>query len=232
MRKLGLFLPLLVGFAAVPAQAQGLGVTGRAELRLGYDEPRGELTVQNRAFTNDFGVSGALIGVEAGVDARITEGILVGAYAGLEYSRADECVRRPFFDITSTRNDTVCLDAGRNITAGGRLGVPMGDGGLIYGKGGYSKGKFEGSYAFTSVASATPVVRFTDNDSVAGYHLGAGFELNFGRNFYGKGEYVHTRYENAFTDAARAAQGTAANPDEFDLIRHQLVLGFGMRFGG
>jgi outer membrane immunogenic protein len=232
MRKLWIILPLLAGFAAAPAYAQDLGLTARAEVRLGYDEARGNLTVANEALTQDFGVSGVGYGVELGADARITESILVGAYAGMDFSKADDCVDTPFFTSNSSRRDQVCLDAGRNFTAGLRLGVPMADGGLIYAKGGYSRGKFQGSYSSATTATDPLVERFSDSDTVAGYHLGGGFELNFGRNFYGKAEYVHTRYKNAFKDALTATGTGATSVNQYDPHRHQLMAGFGIRFGG
>lgn len=242
MRKLGIFLPLLGAFVATPALAQDLGISGRAELRVGYDNPRADLTVQNESFTSDFGVKGLLIGAEAGVDARISDGFLVGAYVGIETSKADDCVERPFFAITSSRNDNVCLDAGRNLTGGVRAGVPMGDGGLIYVKGGLSKGRFQGSYTNTptpTTGNPSPAAQtiFQGSDNVNGYHFGGGFELNFGGNFYGKAEYVHHRYDKAFVSAIEAGRGGVAlppnvGPDVVDPSRHQLVVGIGIRFGG
>ena len=242
MRKFGIFLPLLGAFVATPALAQDLGISGRAELRAGFDNPRADLTVQNESFTNDFGVRGLLIGGEVGVDARISSGILVGAYAGIETSKADDCVDKPFFAITSSRNDRVCLDAGRNLSLGLRAGVPVGDSGLIYVKGGISRGKFQGSYTNTplpTTATPNPVAQqiFSGSDTVSGHHFGAGFELNFGSNFYGKGEYVYHRYDNAFVAAIQAGRNGVplppnVGPDVVDPSRHQLVVGIGFRFGG
>jgi outer membrane immunogenic protein len=234
MRKLGIIVPLLAGFAAVPAYAQDLGVTARAEVRLGYDEARAGIRAGNENFNGDFGVKGVGYGVEAGVDARITESILVGAYAGADFSKADDCVDRPFEVFASTRRDIVCLDAGTNLTVGLRAGLPMADGGLIYAKGGYSRGKFQGSY---SSAPATPanapiVERFSDSDTVGGYHVGGGFELSFGGGFYGKAEYVHTRYKDAFKEAIAATGTGSTSINELDPDRHQLMAGFGIRFGG
>ncbi|HEX8534616.1 MAG TPA: porin family protein [Allosphingosinicella sp.] len=219
MRKLGILLPLLAGFAAAPAYAQEeRAITARAELRAGYDEVRGELTVQNSAFTNDFGVSNVALGVEVGVDGRISDGLQVGAYAGIDFSKVDDCVDQPFETIVAGRGDRVCMDADTNLTAGLRAGVPMGDGGLIYVKGGYSRGKFKGSYNRTATTQI-----FSDSDTVGGYHLGAGIELGLASNVYLKAEYVHHRYSDAFKDALT---GT----DKLDPHRHQLMAGVGFRF--
>ncbi len=195
MKKFGLFLPLLAGFAAAPAYAQDLGVSFRVEARTGYDEVRADLTVQNSIFSNDFGVSGILFGVEAGADAHVFERIVLGAYGGIEGSRADRCRENPFSTRTSDRRDTVCLDAGRNLYAGVRAGFSVNDSGLLYVKGGLSRGKFEGSYTVTEAARGQRLGEiFSGRDTLSGYHFGGGFELDVTPNFYVKGEYVQHRY--------------------------------------
>lgn len=242
MRKLGIFLPLLAGFAATPAFAQDVGVSFRAEARAGYDEVRSDLTVQNSVFSDDFGVGGLTYGAEAGVDARFS-GVVVGGYVGIDISEVDECVENPFFRRSNTREDTVCLDAGRNLYAGGRVGIaigegdlPMGKGGLVYAKGGLSRGKFAGSYTATTVAPGQRTGElFSGRDTVSGYHFGGGFELDVTPNVYFKGEYVQHKYKDSFGSLLNLDM-TDPNPlrrtDRFDSMRHQLVIGVGFRFGG
>ena len=185
MRKLAIFLPLLAGFAAVPAYSQSLGVTGRAEIRGGYDEVRADLTVQNSIFNDDFGVSNFMLGAEAGVDVRFSS-IVVGGYVGIDVSKVDDCVENPFSRRQAARRDVACIDAGRNLYAGGRVGLaigdgtlPIGQGGLIYAKGGVSRGKFAGSYTATTVTAGQRTgLLFSGRDTVSGYHFGGGFELD------------------------------------------------------
>ena len=220
MKKFRILLPLLAGFAATPAYAQDLGISARVELRGGYDEVRADLTVQNSAFETDFGVGDYVFGAEAGIDARIFPGVSVGAYAGIDMSQVDECVNRPFAAIAPSRTDIVCVDAGQNFSLGIRAGIPVGNEGLIYAKGGYSRGTFEGSYN-----SNTTTQVFSGRDTVDGYHFGGGFEISFGGGLYGKAEYVQHRYERAFT-----SMFTGTN--QYDPLRHQLVAGIGFRFGG
>jgi outer membrane immunogenic protein len=234
MKKLGILLPLLAGFAATPAVAQNVGIAARVEGRVGYDEVRSDIRFQNSVFADDFGISDVNFGLEAGVDAHIFRGILVGGYVGIETSNVDGCVENPFSTRDSNRRDTVCVDAGRNLYAGGRVGIPVGDG-LIYAKGGVSRGRFEGSYAVTAAAPGQRVGPvFSGSDTVSGYHFGGGFELDVASNFYVKGEYVQHRYDDAFTSLLNT-NTTDPNPlrrtDRFDAMRHQLVFGVGFRFG-
>ncbi|HEV2080699.1 MAG TPA: outer membrane beta-barrel protein [Allosphingosinicella sp.] len=237
MRKLAIILPLLAGFAAAPAHAQNLGLTGRAEVRGGYDEVRADIRFQNSLLADDFGVGDVMFGAEAGADARISQGVQVGVYGGVDFSQVDGCEENPFVNRVRERDrqDRVCVDAGRNIYAGARVGVPMGNGGLIYGKGGFSEGRFSGSYTVTRVPqnSGQRVGEFfSGRDTVSGYHFGGGFELGISSNFYVKGEYVQHRYKDAFRNLLNR-DTTNPNPlsrtDEFDPHRHQILLGFGIR---
>jgi opacity protein-like surface antigen len=240
MKKLGMILPLLASVAAAPAYAQDMGFTARVEARAGYDEVRNDFRVQTGAFTENVGVADVMFGVEAGVDARISS-VVVGAYVGIDASQADDCKENPFFSRTTTRRDTICIDSGRNLYAGGRVGLSVGEGGMlgeggvIYGKGGLSKGKFSGSYTVTVAAPGQRVGQFfSGNDEVNGYHFGGGFEVDFTPNIYIKGEYVQHRYKDAFTNLLNTT-GPAPVPgreDRFDPSRHQLVVGLGFRFGG
>jgi len=233
MRKLGIILPLLAGLAATPAYAQDLGLTGRVEVRAGYDEVRADIRFQNSLYADDFGVGDVMFGAEVGADANISQSLLIGAYGGIDFSKVDGCEENPFFNRVNARRDNVCIDAGRNIYAGARVGVRVGDGGLIYGKGGFSRGKFEGSYTVTTaVAGQRTGQIFSGRDQVDGYHFGGGFELGLGRSAYVKAEYLHHRYKPAFTDLLNTAVTTnpLVNTDRFDPHRHQLLLGVGFRF--
>jgi opacity protein-like surface antigen len=167
---------------------------------------------------------------------------MVGAYVGIDASQADDCKENPFFDRTTTRRDSICIDAGQNLYAGGRLGLSVGEGGVlgqggvIYAKGGVSKGKFGGSYTVTVPNATGQRVGefFNGTDKVNGYHFGGGFEVDFTPNLYLKAEYVQHRYKEAFNDLLNLTTPAPApgREDRFDPSRHQLVIGIGFRFGG
>ncbi len=219
IKKVWTILPALAAFVASPAYAQVADFSPRVEVRAGYDELRAELEIENGRFTSDASEHGIGYGVEVGIDARLSSTFLLGVYAGLDFSDVDGCS-----DVFG--GDEACLDAGRNFTAGLRAGLPMGDGSLIYVKGGYSHANIRASY-LDDVDDINSGL-FADSDGVSGYHLGAGVELGLGvlglsPNLYAKGEYVHTRYKEAFKSELGA--GESFNP-----TRHQLLVGVGMRF--
>lgn len=220
MKKIWTILPVVAAFSAAPAFAQDAGFSARAEVRAGYDELRAKLEIDDSASTDKTGESGLGIGAEVGVDFRVASTVLVGAYAGLDLSEVDDC--RDVFG-----GDEACIDAGRNITVGLRAGLPLGEGNLIYVKGGYSHAKIRASY--TEDVEDPDSETFSETDTVSGYHLGAGVELGLGQlglgdGLYLKGEYVHTRYRDAF-------DSDLADGESFKPTRHQLLVGVGIRFG-
>jgi outer membrane immunogenic protein len=242
MSKLSFLLPVLAGFAASAANAQDIGVTGRIEGRVGYDEVRPDVRVQTSIFREDFGRHGIMFGTEAGVDFNLSHFVL-GGYVGAETSRVNGCVDNLFAVRSTTRLDRACIDAGRNLYVGGRIGIaigdgvlPIGQGGLIYAKAGYSRGRFAGSYNVTAATAGQRTgLLFSGKDTAGGYHFGGGFEVDVTPNVYVKGEYVQTRYRNAFNNLLNRDL-TNPNPlsrtDRFNPLRHQLVFGVGLRFGG
>ena len=223
MRKVWTILPAMAACATLPAYAQDTGFSPRVELRVGHDEVRAKLEIEDSALTGTTSENGIGYGIEAGADFRVTSTFLVGAYVGLDFSDIEQCsdVFKDNFD-----DDEACIKAGRNFTAGARAGLPLGEGNLIYIKGGYSNAKIKASY----VEDTTDVdsLVFANSDTVGGYHLGAGFELGLGAvglgdGFYIKGEYVYTRYNDAF-------KSDLADGESFKPTRHQLLVGAGVRF--
>ena len=228
MRGTFLLLPLLAGVAVVPAQAQS--VTGRAEVKVGYDEPRGTIKV----FTNesaDYGKGGIGYGAEIGGDAHFG-GALAGVYGGIDLSDADGCKARI---LSNDPADEGCIRSKQNIYAGVRLGATVSDSGLVYIKGGYSHAKFRASYT-SEIDTFRPGIteEFAGSGSASGWHVGAGFEVNVTHAVYVKGEYVYTRYGkalNSVIDAMEGCDGTNAHCS-FRPTRQQLMFGVGFRFGG
>jgi opacity protein-like surface antigen len=229
MKRVWTIAPLLAGLVATPAYAQGFGISPRAEVRVGYDEVRPKITIMNESRTGNYGVSGIAYGAEVGVDLNITETMFAGIYGGVELSNVDGCKSGHIIPTLHRVDfpDQGCADAGTNYTAGLRLGVDAG-GGRAYAKGGWSRGRFGADYRHWPVPATgqpvVPVVRFDGRETVSGWHIGAGFELDITRNFYVKAEYVHHSY-NAF-----AGQGLFVN-DQARIRRHQLMGGIGFRLG-
>lgn len=186
---------------AAPAYAQESSEVGglRVEARIGLDRP------VVSAVGDSAGKSGLSYGAEAGYDVDMN-GFTVGAYVGIDGSTAKDCV------VAAGVADA-CIKAGRNFTAGARIGTML-EPGLFYVKGGYSNGRATLAYR----DFVTPANSFSLSDNLDGFHVGVGYERSFSGNVYGKLEYVYTNYNTKNFGA-----GT-------DLQRHQAVVGVGMRF--
>ena len=197
-----------------PAMAQDAATSGlRAELRAGYDNPVLSVEYDDGvdSFDESEGVSGIGYGAELGYDLPLG-GAIVGAYVGIDLSSAEFCAE--FYG-----NDEICIGAGRNFTAGVRVGAPIGANALVYAKGGYSNGRVDVTYEDNTDSDNN----LDEGDNVDGFHLGAGAEVGFSGSTYGKLEYVYTNYNGYGYEDSSTAFG-------LDLDRHQVMLGFGIRF--
>lgn len=218
MRKVIGILPLLAGVVAAPAQAQDLGFGPRAEIRAGYDELNVGIISDDEPERGRQAENGLSIGGEVGFDVQVFGNMVAGVYAGADFSQIDDCDELFGDRGDELEEDELCLKGGRNLTAGGRIGIATGDGGLIYAKTGYSNARIRASYTdFVDVVEG--------RDDVGGWHFGGGFEVPLMGNVYVKGEYVHTSYGKVFSEDL--GEGI-----EFRANRHQLLAGVGMRFGG
>lgn len=84
-------------------------------------------------------------------------------------------------EVTGATTKDSGVSAGRDLYAGARVGVVVGQSTLLYGKGGYTNARV--SFLGTGI-------------NYDGYRIGGGIEHDFGR-FYGKVEYRYSRYEDA-----------------------------------
>jgi outer membrane immunogenic protein len=193
-------------FVGTPAFAQSEPVEAptsgpRVEATVGWD--RIVLDVDG----DSGGKSGVTYGGEVGYDIRTSGGAVIGFYAGVDGATTKDCV--------ADGTESACVKAGRNFTAGARIGGSLGLGSLVYVKGGYSNGRIDVDYEDT----AFPADNFEEGANLDGFHLGAGAEFGFSGNLYGKVEYNYTRY-------------STANDFGFDvdLDRHRVLGGVGVRF--
>lgn len=211
--------------AAAPAFAQeeeGPNFTGvRFEARAGSDSFSGRITMPdpaqaNTTITAASRQSKAGYGAELGYDAQLGP-VVVGAYAGLDNSGTSDC-------LEIVGDDIGCLETGRNIYAGARAGVVVAGNLLVYGKGGYSRSRYSLAYDGDTDVAANPIYVLSDN--AGGYHYGGGLEMAFTPNFYGRVEYVRTRYDRLNT----------VSPLDDDIAvgistrRNQVTAGIGLRF--
>src|SRR5690242_13109997 len=122
MRKATLVLTaLLAGASATPAFAQ---MTGRVELKAGYDEARATVQIQRTISPEEFGHGNAAAGVEVGGDFNFDGVGLIGAYAGMDFSGTNACEDDLFFEF-----DRFCIKSHRNSYAGLRAGLKIGNSG-------------------------------------------------------------------------------------------------------
>ena len=210
---------------ATPAFAEDLsgfrieGRVGWESGRLAADYPDPDDADEILTFSDS--ESNISYGIEAGYDAMIGESFVLGAYGGVDFSDVERC-EEIFGD------DLGCLGTGRNFTAGLRAGVAVTPAFLLYAKGGYSNGRLEFAYDSDvedddELDADVPEV----SESQDGYHLGAGAEVAFGPNVYGKLEYVFTDYGNVRFLGVEADDEPTAT---IRARRHQLLAGIGLRF--
>jgi outer membrane immunogenic protein len=206
-------VPLASLMSAAPAAAQNFDGF-RVEGRLGYDwvSLKAEYEDSATLATSENDEDGLAFGGEIGYDFQAGPNVILGVYAGVDFSDTDFC--RPIAGL-----DQGCLEVRRNFFIGARAGFQAGPSTLIYGKAGYSNGQ-----ARVELADVDDiVVDLVDSRSRDGWHFGAGVEQNFGPMFYGKLEFVYTIYSDV----------DFATPDyvvTLDGNRSQVIAGLGLRF--
>jgi outer membrane immunogenic protein len=215
-----------VAVAAFPAQAQDTGGTGtftgpRIQAQAGLD--RVGLQVRDvRSFNGrgDFGGSQQdnepSYGGEVGFDFDLG-GFVVGAYAGADFSNAAEVFTTP---------RAVTLEADRNLYAGARVGIVLGDRAMVYGKGGLSRGNVDVTFGPGAVTTG-----FDDVDGERdGYHFGGGVEFALTQNFYIRGDYTHTEYDEINLGTLGVIGQTTSPQFEQRFNRNSITAAVGIRF--
>lgn len=204
-------------FVSTSASAQDIVQTfngPRIELRAGWDNPDIRATLQDAGnrVSQSADKSGVSYGGEVGYDFSPDNKMVIGAYAGLEGSTVKACG-----ELYGA--DRLCLRAGRNITAGARVGVVLDQKFLIYGKGGYSNGRVSVDYRdYEFILPDENVGRTFD-----GFHVGGGIEASVGSGVYGRLEYVYTNY-------GRVSAETEVLTASLKPTRQQVVYAMGVRF--
>jgi outer membrane immunogenic protein len=196
MRKY-LLAGLMAGAAvisATPASAQEAAPFSgvRVEGIVGYDTTDVE----------DENSSGILYGVGVGYDFQVG-GLVAGIEAEASDSTLDECVS----DVDLV-GDELCVQAGRDLYVGGRVGAAVSRNVLLYGKVGYTNARVALDYEDGTTGT---VLDFEEGENLDGVRVGAGLEFALGPNSFAKAEYRYSNYEQGFD-------------------RHQAVAGFGFRF--
>ncbi len=216
--RFAILLAAASAIVAVPAVAQetdfsGPWVAGVA----GYDRNQSGSSQDDGVNADlDQNAEGIIYGVQAGFDADMGT-MVVGAEAELTDSTADSTYSDPY-----TNFGLGTVDAGRDIYVGGRIGFKATPQTLVYGKGGYSFGRFN----FVGTDGTTD---YSENIDANGWRVGAGVEQKLGGNAFAKVEYRYTNYNRAEIDFEATG---VADSDRFDIDtdRHQVMAGVGWRF--
>lgn len=143
----------------------------------------------------------AVFGITAGYDYETEKGLVFGIEA--EYTDSSLGVS------VQDGAESASVNAGRDLYVGGRLGFRPGKNGLLYVKGGYTNASIELEYDDgTGEVSA--------EESFDGFRLGAGGEIDLGKN-YG------LRLEYRYSDYGSLGLGDLLGTD-FNVSRHQGVV--------
>ena len=203
---------------AAPAAAQDQSTFSgfRIEALGGYDTSRAGSDVDNDA-DEDFsdGIDGINYGVGAGFDFDAG-----GVVLGVEGEWMESTASTEFDTDNATGLDFANVETGRDLYAGVRVGARVGENALIYAKGGYTNASY-------NVLANDGTTDTETNVNLDGWRAGGGVEVAIAENFYIKGEY---RYSNYQEGEIEHPSGLESDRFDVDVDRHQGVIGVGMRF--
>lgn len=206
--------------AASPAMAQDAAdpFTGvRVGALVGYDVTKaGSSTDNDTTTSDDQSIDGVLYGAEVGYDFSVSPNFVIGAEGEISDSTAKTSFDNGDFEGFGIGN----VKANRDLYAGVRVGLRAAPSTLIYAKAGYTNARFD-------VRSSDGTVDTRTNIDTDGYRLGLGAEQAIGTNTYAKLEYRYSNYKKGEVDYVNGADSGRFN---LDLDRHQVVVGFGVRF--
>jgi len=205
---------------ASPAMAQDTASTFtglRVGAILGYDVTKAGSSVDNdTTSSDDQSIDGLLYGAEVGYDFAVSPNFVLGAEAEFTESTAKTGFDRGDFEGFGIGN----VKAGRDLYAGLRAGFRAAPSTLVYAKAGYTNARFD-------VRSSDGTVDTKTNIDTDGYRLGAGVEQAIGTNSFAKIEYRYSKYGEGEVDYTN---GPDSGRFDLDTDRHQVVVGFGLRF--
>ncbi|MDP3677099.1 MAG: outer membrane beta-barrel protein [Novosphingobium sp.] len=206
--------------AASPAMAQDAASTftgARVGAILGYDATKAGSSVDNDTTdSDDQSIDGLVYGGEVGYDFAVSPNFVLGAEAEYTESTAKTGFDRGDFEGFGIGN----VKAGRDLYAGVRAGFRAAPSTLVYAKAGYTNARFD-------VRSSDGTVDTKSNIDTDGYRLGAGVEQAIGTNTFAKVEYRYSNYGEGEVDYVN---GPDSGRFDLDTDRHQVVVGFGLRF--
>jgi len=133
--------------------------------------------------------------------------VVFGVEAAIDGSTTKDCL--------SDGTESACLNAGRDIEAGARVGQVFANRALVYVKVAYANARVNLKYR----DSAVPADNFSDHSDRGGIRVGGGVEYAITPRAYVKAEYRYTDYKDY-----------RAYGERVGLSRHQVLGGVGFRF--
>jgi len=211
-----LVAPLALGAAPAMAQDDTSFNGFRLEGLVGYDSsrPGSDHDIDN-VDDLDQSIDNINYGIGIGYDMNMG-----GLVVGLEGEWMESEAKTDFDTFGFTEFGVANIEAGRDLYAGVRVGVPLGSTALVYAKGGYTNAR----YNVLATDNVTDIQTKIDLD---GWRLGAGAELAVSQHMFVKAEY---RYSNYGRGEVEAPSGVESDRFDVDVDRHQLVAGVGVRF--
>ena len=217
---------------ATPASAQDEFAGFRVEALAGYDNEGVDYDddVFDGGKRDDDGFTlGAAAGYDVQMDRLVfgIEGEFTESTLDREYDEQGTRPPRPAQPIATPISATYNIEGGGDIAVSGRAGYVVSPAFLLYGKIGYSWHKLaiEGSGSDNGVPFG-----IDEQIDLAGLRLGAGGEMKFGENFYGKLEYRYSNYNEGDFDVHGANANLEPLFSGIDVVRHSVVVGAGLRF--
>ena len=221
----------MAGFAA-PASAQDEFAGFRIEALAGYDNEGVDYDddVFDGGKRDD---DGFILGAGAGYDVQMDRLVFGGevefteSTLDREYDEQGTRPPRPAQPIATPISATYNIEGGGDIYLGARAGYVVSPTFLLYGKIGYSWHKLaiEGSGNDNGAAFS-----IDEQIDLGGLRLGAGGEMKFGENLYGKLEYRYSNYNEGDFDVNGANANLEPLFSGIDVVRHSVVVGAGLRF--
>lgn len=162
----------------------------------------------------DISASGIFGTIQAGADYRFRGApLVVGAFVDYDFMNVDGNARSESWSSTGgdSGNSSTKIELNDSWTIGGRAGVLVGHGTMIYGLVGYSQ--LDQTVSLSGVGNTFPDGTTSKDLTHDGYTIGAGLETQLSGPLFLKGEYRYSGFnrQTVSYDAKSAACGTGCS---------------------
>ena len=159
------------------------------------------ISISTPGLAQDAGPPGDFTGVRVEALVGYDESLTYGGAVGFDFQsgRAVFGVEGEYLESSEEECETtvvpaggrICAFGGRDIYLGGRIGMAVAPGTLLYGKAGYTNIRL-GTFLDNGTSGGNNIIF---SEKLDGVRVGAGVEHKIGRNAFIKGEYRYSDYE-------------------------------------